>query len=302
MALAPGSSNELEIEGAMVTDIGCVRASNEDAVAFVLPAKTDPASRQGCLALVADGMGGHAAGEVASALAIDTVRRVFYASQGPAASSLKAAFEAAHRAVLDHASRHSECRGMGTTCTAFAIRGDQAFLAHVGDSRAYLLRAGRLAKLSEDQTLHAQLIREGALTEEEARLAAGGNILLQAIGSRGAGDLIIQERTVSLHAGDILILCSDGLWNMLDDATIARLAAAVPPQEACQNLARAAIAAGGHDNVSVGVFRVYTHGQGQASQNKQKDTRPITIGSPRTRDAVSRRAAPSAQGSPEGSL
>lgn len=250
------SSRKFEIAGAMLTDIGLARATNEDCVAFVLPSQDDPAAGRGCLLLVADGMGGHAAGEVASALAVETVKRVYYSLQEPTPESLKIAFDAAHRAILEHGRKNPECRGMGTTCTALAIHEGRMWLAHVGDSRAYLLRGGVLTQLSDDQTLNAQMIRQGLLSEEEAKYAGGRNILLQALGTRGDIVPTISQNEIPLEEGDIVILCSDGLWNMVDDATIARLAASTPPQEACQNLLNAALAAGGDDNVSVGVFAV----------------------------------------------
>jgi protein phosphatase len=256
MALASGNSHGFEIDGAMLTDVGRVRSSNEDSVAFVIPSKNDPAASRGGLLLVADGMGGHAAGEVASALAVEVVRGVYFSLQRPVPESLMTAFETANRAILEHAKNNPECRGMGTTCTALAIYDGQVWLAHVGDSRAYLLRGGKLTQLTEDQTFHAQMIREGLMTEEESKSSGGGNVVLQALGTGGDVVPFVWEKGIPLIEGDALILCSDGLWNMVDDAAIAEIAGRVGPQEACQNLVGAALEAGGHDNVSVGIFAV----------------------------------------------
>jgi serine/threonine protein phosphatase PrpC len=256
MALASENTHGFEIAGAMLTDVGRVRSSNEDSVAFVIPSSNEPAASRGCLLLVADGMGGHAAGEVASALAVETVRRVYYSLQEPVPESLLIAFETANRAILEHANNHPDCTGMGTTCTALAIHDGQVWLGHVGDSRAYLLRGGKLTQLSDDQTLHAQMIREGLMTEDESKTSEGGNVVLQALGTGADVVPAVWEKGVPLLEGDTLVLCSDGLWNVVDDAAIAEIAARAAPQEACQNLVDAALEAGGYDNVAVGIFAV----------------------------------------------
>jgi serine/threonine protein phosphatase PrpC len=256
MALASENTHGFEIAGAMLTDVGRVRSSNEDCVAFVIPSRNDPAASRGCLLLVADGMGGHAAGEVASSLAVEAVRRVYYSLQEPVPASLMIAFETANRAILEHGKNHPDCRGMGTTCTALAIHDGQVWLGHVGDSRAYLLRGGKLTQLSDDQTLHAQMIREGLMTEDESKTSEGGNVVLQALGTGADVVPAVWEKGVPLLEGDTLVLCSDGLWNVVDNAAIAEIAARAAPQEACQNLVDAALEAGGYDNVAVGIFAV----------------------------------------------
>ncbi len=248
----------MEIVGAMRTDVGLVRERNEDAVAWIRPQDENVANSQGSLALVADGMGGHAAGEVASALAADTIRRVYYDLNGPVPKVLAMAFSAANRAILDYAEEHPDCKGMGTTCTVLAFRDDQAWLAHIGDSRAYLLRDGALTKLSKDQTLVAKLISEGALTEEEAQHSPVQNVILQALGAAPKLQPFINPKGLPLKPGDILILCSDGVSNMVPEATIADLAGRLPPQEACDALIEAVLAAGAYDNASLGVFSVTT--------------------------------------------
>jgi len=149
----------------MRTDPGLVREQNEDAVAWITPQDKNVAASYGSLALVADGMGGHAAGEVASQLAADVIRRVYYDLKGAPSKVLAMAFSAANRAIIDYAAEHPECKGMGTTCTALAFRDGNAWLAHVGDSRAYLLRKGKLMQLSEDQTLVAKMVRKGSITK-----------------------------------------------------------------------------------------------------------------------------------------
>ena len=163
----------------MLTDVGRVRSVNEDSVAFVVPAETGQVG----MMLVADGMGGHAAGEVASRLAAEVIRRCLFEVPGAVPRILSTAFQVANKAIFDYAASHPECAGMGTTCTVLAIRDAKVWLAHVGDSRAYLLRDATLKQLSEDQTLVAKLVREGVMTEEEARLSEHNNIILQALGT-----------------------------------------------------------------------------------------------------------------------
>jgi serine/threonine protein phosphatase PrpC len=246
----------MEIIGAMRTDTGLVRTLNEDSVAWVTPHDDDAANRRGSLALVADGMGGHAAGEVASALAADVVRRLYYGLDGPIPQVLASAFAAANRAIIEYAQEHPECRGMGTTCTVLAFRDSQAWLAHIGDSRAYLLRDHHLVQLSEDQTLVAKLVSEGTLTQAEADHSPMHNVILQALGTTSNIKPMIGTKGLPLQEGDVLILCSDGVSNMVPDVQIAEIASRLPPQEACDALIEAALAAGGHDNASLGVFSV----------------------------------------------
>ena len=297
MALASVNSRWVEIAGAMLTDVGRVRKSNEDFVAFVIPSKNDPAASRGCLFIVADGMGGHAAGEVASALAVEIVRQVYFSLQKPVPDSLMMAFKSANRAIFEHGQSNPECRGMGTTCTALAIRDGQLWLGHVGDSRAYLLRNGHLTQLTDDQTLHAQMIREGLMTAEESKAAGGGNVILQALGTGLDVVPTIEENGIPLSEGDILILCTDGLWNMVDDAAIAETAARSAPQEACQQLVDAALAAGGYDNVSVGIF-VLRALAGRAAE-PQGATRPIEIAYLKEAEAAPEAAAQRIMGVPE---
>jgi serine/threonine protein phosphatase PrpC len=263
----------MEIIGAMRTDTGLVRTLNEDSVAWVTPHDDDTANR-GSLALVADGMGGHAAGEVASALAADVVRRLYYDLDGPIPQVLASAFAAANRAIIEYAQEHPECRGMGTTCTVLAFRDSHAWLAHIGDSRAYLLRDRHLIQLSEDQTLVAKLVSEGTITQAEADLSPMHNVILQALGTTSNIKPMIGAKGLPLQSGDVLILCSDGVSNMVPDGKIAEVASRLPPQEACDALIEAALAAGGHDNASLGVFSVAT---GATPKRVEPTTRRIKL-------------------------
>lgn len=263
-------ADSIHVIGAMRTDRGLVREINEDAVAWITPQDGDVAVSHGSLALVADGMGGHAAGEIASALAAETIRRVYYDLKGPVPKVLEMAFATANRVILDYVAEHPDCRGMGTTCTVLAFRDGKAWLAHVGDSRAYLLRDGTLTQLSDDQTLVAKLISKGELTEAEAANSPVQNVILQALGTAAKFQPIIGSRGLPLQPGDVFILCSDGISSMVPGTTIADIAGRLPPQEACDALIEAALAAGGPDNASLGVFSV------RAEAESKTATEPTT--------------------------
>jgi serine/threonine protein phosphatase PrpC len=282
------SAPHMHFDAAMLTNVGVVRTHNEDVVLYAMPQDNGSAGEHGSLALVADGMGGHAAGEVASGLAAEIIRRVFYEVDGPVPVVLASAFAAANREILNWTKAHPECAGMGTTCTALALRGNEAWLAHIGDSRAYLLRGNALTQLSEDQTLVAELVREGKLTAEEAKNSPVSNVILQALGMAPEIGPIIWNKPLPLSAGDILILCTDGLSGLVSNAAIADIAGRLAPHEACNALIEAALGAGGHDNVSVGVIRVAAEAE-QAAESGQTTRRmliPDQAGNGMTRESA----------------
>jgi PPM family protein phosphatase len=265
----------IQIIGVMRTDPGLVRELNEDTVAWVTPQDKAVADSRGSLALVADGMGGHAAGEVASALAADVIRRLYYDLDGPVPHVLAEAFTAANRAILEYAAEHPQCKGMGTTCTVLAFRDRKVWLGHIGDSRAYLLRDGNLIQLSEDQTLVAKLVSAGTLTQEEADHSPMHNVILQALGTSQQMRPIIGAKGLPLEFGDILVLCSDGVSGLVPDAKIADIVGRLPPRDACDALIEAALAAGGHDNASLGIFMVTEAAEPKATT--EPTTRRIKI-------------------------
>jgi len=200
---------------------------------------------------------GHSAGEVASRLAAEVIRRCLFEVPGAVPRILSTAFVVANKAIFDYAASHPECAGMGTTCTVLVVSNDKVFLGHVGDSRAYVLRGATLRQLSEDQTLVAKMVREGVMTAEEARVSEHGNIILQALGTTPEVAPDIWHEGVALQPGDTLLVCSDGLHGLVSDDVIAEVACRLAPAEACEELIRRALHAGGHDNVSVGVMRAF---------------------------------------------
>jgi serine/threonine protein phosphatase PrpC len=246
------------------TDVGSKRRENQDT--FVIAdlesgrmsrpcIRTDVwVSRPGVLMLVCDGMGGQAAGEVAAQLAAASVQRELQAEgdnvgQAPE-HSLKRAVLGANKAILNEAKAHPEERGMGTTCTAAIVSPDRLAIAQVGDSRAYLLRAGQLRALTRDQTLVSELLESGALKKDDVAHFPFRNVLAQALGTKADVHPVITD--VDLREGDRVLLCSDGLHSAVPDETIGAIMSGTPDvADLSQALIAAALAAGGPDNVTV---------------------------------------------------
>ncbi|MBW1877212.1 MAG: serine/threonine-protein phosphatase [Deltaproteobacteria bacterium] len=239
------------------TDPGPIREHNEDA--FLV-------DQEYGVFIVADGMGGHAAGEVASSMAVEIVRDLLVDQEDPEETRLVREVEPVDpadilrerlRYAMNQASilirRESELRpetrGMGTTVVVLVVEGEQAHFAHVGDSRAYLFRDGRLVRLTRDHTVVQQEIDAGRLTPELARLVPHKHILTQSVGFHGPVEPDTTTRMI--QSGDVFILCSDGLTDPLDDEAILEVVHAMPVDMLADALAEAALEAGGEDNVTV---------------------------------------------------
>ena len=233
-----------------LTDVGQRRESNEDD--FLL----EPGL--GVYA-VADGMGGHAAGEIASKLAIETLRDVLRrddSENGPmtaeeAAEWLRSAVVEANRRICDSIRLHEERRGMGTTVVAMVQSGREAIVGHVGDSRLYLLRGGEFLRLTSDHSWVNEQVKLGLMNDDAAQRHPMRNIVTRALGSRP--DVTVDLSAVEVEPGDVFLLCSDGLNTMLTDPQIQGILAArrQDPESACRELVREANAHGGEDNVTV---------------------------------------------------
>jgi PPM family protein phosphatase len=235
------------IIAAGVTDTGQVRPANEDAY---LVGES--------VFAVADGMGGHLAGEVASATALEPIEaldgRVF-PDASEAVAALREAVVAANDQVSRMAADEPSYRGMGTTLTATMIEGRRVHIAHVGDSRAYLLRNGHFSQLTDDHTLVQHLVDEGQITREEAATHPQRSIITRAIGVSREVD--VDSMSLDLEPGDQLLLCSDGLTGVVEDEVIeGELTPDVEPEEALDRLVERANAAGGPDNITIVILRV----------------------------------------------
>ena len=235
-----------------LTDRGRKRPHNEDRHAiWVAPASVDRPDPE-VLALVADGMGGALSGEIASGMVAEIVLRQFQAAVGEdPAVALSAAFREANERVFEKSEAVEEHRGMGTTCTAVVLRGRRAWLAHVGDSRAYLVRSGVARQLTRDHSLVADLVRRGELSEEQALTDSRRNILTRSLGVGESVLVDVVSLDEDLESGDTVVLCSDGLHGLVAAAEIAAEFGAPDLQGACGRLVDLALDRGGHDNITI---------------------------------------------------
>lgn len=251
------------------TDVGRIREHNEDNFLIAdLSAKSRGlreedrkrvVGRHGNLFAVCDGMGGAAAGEVASQMAVDCLYELMAREEPPEsrdelARRMVRAVEETGMRIYAEARADRSRRGMGTTATVAALIDDRLFLAQVGDSRAYVLRGDRFVQVTRDQSLVNQLIEAGQLTEEEAETFEHNNIILQALGT--AESVQVDLTYVDLRSGDVLLLCSDGLSGMVRDGELEEVLSRVrEPMDACRELTERANSAGGHDNITVLVIQ-----------------------------------------------
>lgn len=243
------------------SDVGCVRPHNEDSYLVQSP-----------LFCVCDGMGGHAAGEVASSIAVETIAKT--APQAADAARLAAAVEAANAAVIEAALNGLGKPGMGCTATCAYIENDMLAIAHVGDSRAYLLHEGTLIRVTRDHSYVEELVDAGEITADEARVHPNRSVITRALGSDPA--MYADHFTLHIEEGDRLILCSDGLSSMIPDSDIENIATQSSTAQICvDNLVDAALVAGGHDNVTVVVVDLVDDGVMREAERVRR--RNITI-------------------------
>lgn len=223
------------------SDVGLVRENNEDSYIFLPPE----------LFIVADGMGGHVAGEIASKMASSLVSQYIQEHKEDAAPDilLTEAIKKANSLICQMSDEKEECRGMGTTLTAAYVKGDTVYFGHVGDSRLYLIHDGNMRQITEDHSLVWELLKSGNITREEANVHPQRNILTRALGT--SPEVKIDTGTLFWQPGDILLLCSDGLTNMLSEAQMLALISCEPAGKALDNLVEQAKAAGGFDNITV---------------------------------------------------
>lgn len=273
-----GSIPELRIEAGMATDPGCVRTINEDALRVIRPMTSDGLRRYGLLAVVCDGMGGHEGGEVASALAMETIIRRVHREGNDLPGGLVKAIRAANRAVYDSAKRNPKLAGMGTTCCALVLRGGLAYCAHVGDSRCYLIRGGDIFLMTEDHSAVMDMVRKGVLTREEARNHPDKNVISRALGSHRDVEVSTWAQPFTMQPDDAFLISSDGLHDLLSDEEIrdAVGSGSLHSQVVCDRLIAMARERGGPDNISVTVLRI-----------RGDDSEAVPPGTTRTMEAAS---------------
>jgi protein phosphatase len=240
---------------AAATDVGRRRTGNEDSY-LLWSAPDDAPHAADSLLIVCDGMGGSNAGEVASKMAVDTVVREFSsATADDAGKTLGRAVEMANEEIWELSRTRSELNGMGTTCTALAVKGDRVLVAHVGDSRAYLVRDHQATQLTTDHSLVAQLVARNQLTAEEARHDPRRNVVTRSVGVGPEVEVDLVSVEEPLQTGDTLVLCSDGLHGQVSDDEIAGFAMGDSLESACGDLIELANERGGPDNITVAMLR-----------------------------------------------
>lgn len=240
------------------TDVGLARDHNEDAIAW---------DAELGYALLADGMGGHSAGDVASRLSLESLQQTLAALNEPLrlrpnkgvsrhATLVRRAVNYANTAIFEYAEANPECKGMGTTLVVVVFYDDRAVVAHVGDSRVYRLRGKQLTQMTADHSLVRELLEQGAISEEEAVDNPYSHVITKAVGVRSNVVAEVQEFPAS--PGDVYMLCSDGLTDLVSDAQIAETLTAASGQweRAAQHLVDLANQLGGHDNISVVIAAV----------------------------------------------
>src|SRR5258708_15892795 len=246
----------LEVEASGRSEAGPHREANEDTIGCLTPPDPVALERKGFLYVVADGLGGHNAGEIASSSAVARLGEEYYSPSNDTRiePALRQAVQAANLRIHELTHRNPEYRSMETTLTALAIAGSQAYIAHIGDTRVYHWRAGRLNQLTSDHSEAAELVRMRVLKPERVRDHPGRNVLTRTLGSRliPRPDYLRQP----VLPGDQFAMCSDGLWSEIEEMEMAEILAEHDPARACRELIDRALARDCSDNVSIQVIRV----------------------------------------------
>jgi len=266
------ATKQLRIDVAQLTDVGRKREHNEDNMAYVIPKDPQVMAKKGALFIVADGMGGHAAGEVASEIAVDTVSNVYYQDDSDdVAVALLHAIKRANTSIHQRAAENMSRTGMGTTCVTAVLRGDMAYIANVGDSRAYMVRSSQVRQVSQDHSWVAEQVRAGILTEDQARTHVQRNVITRCLGTQA--DVEVDVFAEPLQEGDSLVLCTDGLSGLVSDEDLQKIVDQFMPQESVYHLVERANENGGPDNITAIVVRVQEVGREQPNGH-----RPVPVG------------------------
>ncbi len=267
----------LILRAVLRSDVGLVRSENQDFGTYTTQDEERTSSPGGRLLIVADGMGGHRGGATASRLAAETVKAQYLGSDTPdIPTALRESLSRANARIFSEAQSNPDLRGMGTTTSVLAVKNSEGWLAHVGDSRIYMVRDGEIKQLTDDHSLVATMVREGLLTSQEAETHPRRNVLQRSMGV--AEDVEIDVRgPIELRVGDTFILCSDGLHGVVKEDEIKDVAA-MTLEAAADEYLRRALERGAPDNVTVIVARVEAApddaGQGTVVE-KFEDTQPL---------------------------
>ena len=270
----------LVIRAVLRTDVGLVRSENQDFGMYTTADEEKESHPGGRLLIVADGMGGHRGGATASRLAAETVKAQYLGSETrDIPSALRESLARANARIFSEAQSNPELRGMGTTTSVLAVRGDRGWLAHVGDSRIYLVRNDEIQQLTDDHSLVATMVREGLLTSAEAETHPRRNVLQRSMGVAEEVEVDVRG-PIELHQGDTFILCSDGLHGLVKEGELKEIARK-PIDAAADEFLRKALERGAPDNVTVIVARVEDSEDGEAGEEtlveKLDETQPLDV-------------------------
>lgn len=255
----PDERHQVDYKAFAATDVGNVRKTNEDEMLFIRPHDLSQRRQKGVLAIVADGMGGHNCGEVASNMATEVISDQFYLAKGnDLLKVLAKAIEKANASIFDLAQSEVSHKGMGTTCVVAAIRGKELFLANVGDSRAYRVSAKGITQLTKDHTYVQSLFDRGIITSAEKDSHPEKNYITKALGTRKQVSPDIFRVPVLFRPDDRLLLCTDGLYEYLSDEEIYNIVHIEKPSDAARIMIEMAKERGGHDNISLLILEQYS--------------------------------------------
>jgi len=247
---------EQQVQYASLSDIGFRRRNNQDSSVVQICSEREMWSRLGHLFMVADGMGGHAVGELASKIAVDTVPHVFFKTgDQPVADALKTAVEFANNAIHERGTQNRDFERMGTTCSSLVLSPAGAVIGHVGDSRVYRIRGSRIDQLTFDHSLQWELLRQGKMSAEDIFLNEPRHVITRSLGPEPQANVDI-EGPYPILPEDTYVICSDGLTGHVNDSEIGQVASQLPPGDACRLLVHLANLRGGSDNITVMVIRV----------------------------------------------
>ena len=245
------------VEVSSLTDVGCQRENNEDSLAYWEAADEATFAHLGRLAVVADGMGGCEGGQFASRIAVESVEEIYSKSAEPNPQQrLLQGFREAHARIQQRARENPSLHGMGTTMTAFALVGSRLYYAHIGDSRLYLLRAGKLRVITRDHSLVSRLVETGIIRAEDADNHPQKHVLTAAVGIAEEIEPDFSPEPVALEKSDVLLLCTDGLWGHVSEPELQQALASEAPSDACRALVQLAKDHGGPDNITLQIARL----------------------------------------------
>jgi len=253
-APTPGLPPAFIVESDLLSDVGCVRTHNEDSGRILRAPGDEGASAQ--LLVVADGLGGYNSGDVASALAVKTIEESYAEIRKDPEKAIKHTLETANARIYKQSMQNRENAGMGTTCTLLLIQGGFAYSAHVGDSRLYLLRDGGIYLMSEDHSQVMDMVRQGLLELSEVRHHPDKNVITRALGRQPQVEVSTWLEPLRLRVGDGFVVCSDGLYDDIEDDEICNAIDGRSATSACAELVRLAKQRGGSDNITIAIGRL----------------------------------------------